>query len=402
MELAKDLLVISNSENTLVYNYFTHSMCIIKSELYNCLPSNVAIEDNVCSTSDLQKLIEKGVLISNRDNYLEKDYRKKYRKQYEQRRIYIETIYYHITQRCNLNCKYCYNKANLNRTEELSTEKIKKLIEIISNMGVKTVIMTGGEALLHKDLCEACVLLKKRNIFVELLTNGTLLGEKRDVLESVDHIIVSLDTFEELDNWRKGLNIKALLTTLKTLEQKYREKIAIRSVIGKYNEESYMQVKMFCEENQYEFIPSLYIPNSLEEVKNMSVRGCGIETIEYGKIDDFGASYCGGGYREIALDANGDIYPCQMLVKKGFKMGNIFGLYDGKIGISEVNTQFMKRNITEVEGCKDCQYKYLCGGGCPAVSYALYDNINTAPGPVCTYLKREIDRKLERVLYQYG
>ena len=402
LKLAKDMLVVRNDRNTLVYNPFTNSMCIIKNELYNRLTENEYITDDLCASADIDKLVQKGILIRDFKEYLDKDFARKYLGKCEQRKVCIETVYFHITQRCNLNCIYCYNKANRDRVGELPLNKIDQMINIIADMNVRRIVLTGGEALLYENIYKVCTILQEKNFFVELLTNGVLLGEKKKILELVDHVIVSLDTIEKQDAQRRGLNTEMLLETLRAIEKSHRHKIMIRSVISRYNEESVQQVKKFCEDNSYEFLPSVYIPNSLEEVANMPARMICAANEEHGDICSIGAKYCGGGYHELALDVNGDIYPCQMLVKNEFKMGNIFELPHGKIEISAVNEQFMKRKITEVEECKDCQYKYLCGGGCPAVSYMLFGQLNTAPKPVCNYLKYDIDKKLERVLNEYG
>lgn len=402
MKLAKDLLIVRNDRNTLAYNPFTNSMCIIKNELYNRLTENDYISNDICAPADIDKLVRRGILIRDSKEYLEKEFARKYLERCEQREVCIETIYFHITQRCNLDCTYCYNKANRDKVSELPLARIKQLINIIADMNTRHIVLTGGEALLYENIYEVCALLQEKNFFVELLTNGVLLGKKKEILELVDHVIVSMDTIDRQDAQRRGLNTEMLLETLRTMEQDHRHKITIRAVISRYNEESVMQVKKFCEDNNYEFLPSVYIPNSPEEVANMPSRMICAGNEEYGDICSIGAKYCGGGYHELALDANGDIYPCQMLVKNEFKMGNIFELRHGNIEMSAVNAQFMKRKITDVEGCRDCQYKYLCGGGCPAVSHALFGRLNTAPEPVCNYLKYGIDKKLGRILNEYG
>lgn len=401
MELAKDLLVRSNSKNSLIYNSFTNSMCIVTNELYNCLLKDSSKWKNKIPEKDFEKLVKVGIVIEDYEEYVQKDFSLKYSRQCKKRKVCIETVYFHVTQRCNLNCTYCYNKARLNKTKELSIDEIEKLTDILENLNVKTVVLTGGEALLYDGIERVCALLKRKNFVIELLTNGVLLKNKKSVLQDVDHVIVSLDTLEQYNNHRVGLDINALLKTLITLEPEYRSKVSVRSVISKHNENTYKKVKDFCEENGYPFIPSVYIPNSLGEVKYMPEAKC-FENNQASETRNIGGSYCGGGYYEIALDANGDIYPCQMFVKEKFKMGNIFELPNGVIELSEINERFMRRNLTAVNECKNCQYKYLCGGGCPAVSYLLFGDLNVAPKPVCDYLKIGINRKLERILDEYG
>ena len=60
-----------------------------------------------------------------------------------------------VNEYCNLRCIYCMPKEGLpfrNKNELLSTQEIKKLIEVSEQLGVSKIRFTGGEPLLRKDI----------------------------------------------------------------------------------------------------------------------------------------------------------------------------------------------------------------------------------------------------------
>ncbi|HHU6750022.1 TPA: radical SAM protein [Staphylococcus pseudintermedius] len=58
--------------------------------------------------------------------------------------ISINTVYFHVTQRCNLKCSYCYNKDNLNKDDMLKTDTVKSIIDKLVKINVKHINFTGG------------------------------------------------------------------------------------------------------------------------------------------------------------------------------------------------------------------------------------------------------------------
>ena len=86
-----------------------------------------------------------------------------------------------VTYRCNLKCKMCYvpdwNKKNSHSKDSLSTTRIKALIDEFVEIGVKSIVITGGEPLLRNDIYEIIKYISKKGIKGCLQTNGTLLTE---------------------------------------------------------------------------------------------------------------------------------------------------------------------------------------------------------------------------------
>ncbi len=115
----------------------------------------------------------------------------------------IEYVRVSVTDRCNLRCFYCSSYRNfvpLNHTSILTYEEILKILEVLSELGIKKVRITGGEPFVRESVSE--LLLKVKGIpgieRLTVTTNGTLLKNYVDILKKsrVDGINVSLDTLK--------------------------------------------------------------------------------------------------------------------------------------------------------------------------------------------------------------
>jgi radical SAM protein with 4Fe4S-binding SPASM domain len=84
-----------------------------------------------------------------------------------------------LTKYCNNNFKYCYNVWKANKDypkEELSANQWKIIIDkVISETNPRLFAISGGEPLLRKDIFEIISHIKKHDIQINLITNGTLL-----------------------------------------------------------------------------------------------------------------------------------------------------------------------------------------------------------------------------------
>ena len=107
--------------------------------------------------------------------------------------------------RCNCRCVMCdIWKANSER-RELTADDLAPHLEDFERLGVRQVVLSGGEALMHSNLWRLCDDLRARNIEITLLSTGLLLEKHADdVVRSFTEVIVSLDGSPEVhDDIRK-------------------------------------------------------------------------------------------------------------------------------------------------------------------------------------------------------
>ncbi len=112
-----------------------------------------------------------------------------------------------VTLRCNLKCTMCttcYDEAN-----ELSTDEIKSIIDQTALMGVQIFNPLGGEPFVRKDMEELLAYACRRDFYITVTTNGTLITPKRaEELARIPtdrlHFNVSLDGPRDIHDQIRG------------------------------------------------------------------------------------------------------------------------------------------------------------------------------------------------------
>jgi MoaA/NifB/PqqE/SkfB family radical SAM enzyme len=95
--------------------------------------------------------------------------------------------------RCNCRCLMC-DIWKVESVEEISPAELERHIQDIRQLGVKWVVFSGGEPLMHSDLFLLCARLRELQIRITILSTGLLLEKHaRRIVESCDEVIVSLD-----------------------------------------------------------------------------------------------------------------------------------------------------------------------------------------------------------------
>ena len=131
----------------------------------------------------------------------------------------IDTLYTIITEQCNskcLACTYGENKSN----KILPSQTLFHYVKAIKNRGLKNVMLSGGEALLHVDFEEIINELYSLGINIKVATNGINLNKiSKDIISKIDLIVISLDavnseTYQKVRGVDKFYNVKNNLQLL--------------------------------------------------------------------------------------------------------------------------------------------------------------------------------------------
>jgi len=154
--------------------------------------------------------------------------------------------------RCNCRCVMCdIWKANANK-REISAEELEKHIHHFKNLGVREVVFSGGEALMHSNLWKLCSLLHGAKIKVTLLSTGLLLERNAEyILKHIDEIIISIDgsrpVHDAIRNIPNGFEkITAGVSVLKRMKPSLR--ITGRSVLQRHNFKDYIATVIAAKE----------------------------------------------------------------------------------------------------------------------------------------------------------
>lgn len=82
-----------------------------------------------------------------------------------------------LTYRCNEKCRHCYVYDE--GGNELTTEKIIKIIDDLHEMGAFHILFTGGEVFLREDFIKILEYAHSKNFVIDIFTNGTLLNAEK-------------------------------------------------------------------------------------------------------------------------------------------------------------------------------------------------------------------------------
>jgi len=95
--------------------------------------------------------------------------------------------------RCNCRCIMC-DIWKRETNEQIRAQDLERHRSSLKTLGVRQVVLTGGEPLLHNDLSALCNFFRDRQIHLTLLTTGLLLHKRAEEVATLfDDVIVSLD-----------------------------------------------------------------------------------------------------------------------------------------------------------------------------------------------------------------
>lgn len=322
--------------------------------------------------------------------------------------------YLHITHRCNFNCWYCYNrKIEKNKMHELNIEEWQKIIKDLIHIKVHDFIITGGEPLLRaKDLYKIISKVKTNTTKFTLLTNGSLFDKKifTKLNYIIDSFIISLDSLMlnlQARN-RSAIGFNKIIKALDMISNYAPQKLTVRSVVTKNNFKEISKMRTLLKEKfgitKYQTI--VVLPNTSEEIKlmpNLTMEVRVDETFPvWLKQFPFRKYKCGACSQIIAIDCRGDVYPCQNFIEENnFKIVNILGKgWYSKLLSSPIRKRFLSLSVEDIKECRECSYRYLCGGGCPAISWRIYKSLNHYLPFMCEYLKYEAKLRLANAATQ--
>jgi MoaA/NifB/PqqE/SkfB family radical SAM enzyme len=78
--------------------------------------------------------------------------------------------------------------------EQIRAQDLERHRSSLKSLGVRQVVLTGGEPLLHNDLSALCNFFRDRQIHLTLLTTGLLLHKRAEEVATLfDDVIISLD-----------------------------------------------------------------------------------------------------------------------------------------------------------------------------------------------------------------
>lgn len=144
-----------------------------------------------------------------------------------------------VTDRCNLRCFYCMPVEGIKylpKKQLLTYEEMERIVEVMAEMGIRKVRITGGEPFLRRDLMSFLHRIKaiKGIEEINITTNGVLTSQFIPELKKmgIASINLSLDTLDK-DQFSKITYRDELDRVMETLERllKYNIPVKINAVV---------------------------------------------------------------------------------------------------------------------------------------------------------------------------
>lgn len=316
-------------------------------------------------------------------------------------------IQYHLTERCNLRCRHCYQTGG--KADEMSFEEIKDVAAEVSEMlgawsetfGMNfspSFNITGGEPLLRKDLFEVLEHLGKKGFELYLLTNGVLIDRERAgmlVDLGVKGVQVSIEGPEEVHEGIRGKGsfaaslkgvqclveagmVVTLNTTLSEMNAKhFMDMVSLSSSLGvrklgysrlvPYGRGKEMIGSMLATEEVKELYEAI---GSLDTGKLKLVTGDPIVSQMSSGIDDGGGTVplggCAAGLSGLTILPDGTITPCRRLP---VPLGNVRKDSLREVWAASPVLEALRDKARYGGKCGQCKRWENCRG-CRAIAYA--------------------------------
>ena len=317
------------------------------------------------------------------------------------RSIFSNTrLHLHLTNQCNMCCPHCYVRSQTAYANELSTDEVKNLCCHFRETGGTDVSLTGGEPTLRTDFFEIVEFISRLGMKVSVYTNGLNWTEekiRRLASNSLEGVQISIDGYDEQTNStirNKGSFAHALETVDLMIKNTVQVKIAItppfdilvgncqkyvdfaRGLLNKYG-------SSHCEINfSYALMPGREMSADFVNGIREKYRSCIDEIVRAlwpnAKEDSFVTNisdciYDSCGYGGLNVLANGDFYFCDRLSDVACN-GNVREMPFNEIRRLMALAEEAGK-IDHFKPCKECELKYICGGGCRVEHFRQFTQV---------------------------
>lgn len=321
------------------------------------------------------------------------------------------------TYSCNMRCTYCYEKDLRTEHRIMDSRMLDSFFEAVHASSSKDIILYGGEPLqkVTQPIVEQAVTrCEDMGYNLAVCTNGLELARFTHILDTFSTIMITLDGIEPVQNtrrpkpgkkdsftavveaieyvtergipliisvnadahnmdslpaladffiskgWHKEKNTEIMVShIMQSLDKKY-------SHIAEPREAARKMVELYRTFPQMEiFLPSIKGSNPLVSV--------------FFEGEEWRPKYwyCGANCYMFFYDPYGFIYTCYMVIgRQQFAAGTY---YETLEFFPSLKT-WRGRNCFSIPQCRECSFRYVCGGGC---AYRQYLRTGSFSDPYC-------------------
>lgn len=319
-------------------------------------------------------------------------------------------IFFNLTYKCPLRCKYCY--IDYNQSKDFTYEDVGYIIKngILKNGHIKLITFFGGEPALKIDIIEKILNefhsnFDSNGIHIAIITSFSVNCER--IINLVKkypyfEVVISFDEYGNDRIFGNGKIFKVLDNTNLNILKEYKKNICFHTVINDEGSIKNLSLLFDIYKNYgiyyswcWNKTPYIVCSDEMIQKYNIIIQ----------KIIDDGKYYpqqllsevrsfikkdnngCGIG-SELFLSANGEISPCSISNStnelKLMKNGLINDDIPEKIDI-------LTNDIFNNDKCHNCSIKGFCNGGCLFERYKNRNSYNIPNDILCINMRKLYD-----------
>jgi len=314
--------------------------------------------------------------------------------EYSKEKPFLQTFHIELTSKCNERCVHCYIPHEQKNTE-IKYDLMMKVLNQCKDLGVMSVIFSGGEPMLHPNFCEFLRYGKDLDFNVTVLTNLTRLTD--EIIEALKYkhvacVNVSLYSMDPVVHDSITTIKGSCELTKKNIEKLVDNNIAVQinCPVMKQNKNTFHEVINWGQEHKCSVVTDYVIiaksDRSTDNLDNRlskdefryviekiaennyafkaSLKDAGFDaggktasSIKDGRV-------CGVGLSTMSMVANGDVYPCagwQQYVCGNVNKTDLKDIWNDSPEINYLRGLRLK-DFPKCVTCPDYKYCLMCVG----------------------------------------
>lgn len=265
----------------------------------------------------------------------------------------LAALQFELTSRCNERCIHCYiPNGKKNKGFDLTFDKFKYILDQFSDMGGIHVTLSGGEALMNKEIVEMLQYSREKDMQISLLTNLiALTDEQIQIIKDTNVSVVQVSLYS------MDASVHDTITTVKgswlrtkdSIEKLHAADVPVQisCPVMKANKDGYDKVMQYAQslkmKSNTDFImmaqadldtSNLANRLSIDETEKVirdimnfdrdyKEQTLELEPVSSIPLEEFSKMpLCGAGINDLCITVNGDVYPCAGW--QSFVVGNVF------------------------------------------------------------------------------
>ncbi|MBI2558981.1 radical SAM protein [Candidatus Woesearchaeota archaeon] len=332
-------------------------------------------------------------------------------------------LQWHITERCNLRCKHCYQTSY--ETPEMPLPKmlsiVDEYIELLDLWGIEgRMQVTGGEPFVRKDIFDVLEKIheNRNKLMFTIMSNGFYVT--RDIAKklkdlNINNFQISIEGEAHTNDYIRGKGAFKKITEAAKILVEEGIHTSLSFTVTSINSKEYFKVLEIAKslgvqtlwsdrlvpwgsgkQIQEQMLQPLDVKEHYEKITRISkdLERNGSKTRlsrnrtlyfmadpkkEHDRLP--WANHCDGvGTRGMTVLCDGTVYPCRRLP---IKVGNLMeqSLFEIWYG-NEWMWKLRDKNNYKNEKCGNCELFERCGGGAPCIAYG-YSGTPFATDPQC-------------------